>query len=27
MVEFIRSMKSRRLTLPRRAGARDDSDD
>jgi len=27
MVEFIRSMKSRRLTLPRRAGARGDSDD
>ena len=27
MVEFIRSAKSRRLTLPRRAGARGDSDD
>ncbi len=27
MVEFIRSMKSRRLTLPRRAGARGDSDE
>jgi UDP-N-acetylglucosamine acyltransferase len=27
MVEFIRAMKSRRLTLPRRAGARGGSDD